>query len=519
MINRLNDDELATKTYKEFGELFAASDDADLSAYGRQIESSTPPPSLVGKPFPLEGPTLDGQRFSIDKYKGKVVLVDFWATWCGPCKAKLPGLAKLYEQYHDKGFEIIGVDLDKNLDDLGKFLDDNKLPWINIVGEKDDDGMKFPLAEKYGIDAIPTTFLVGRDARVALRDPDDDELAKKIEELLKPNPSPLAPLPQGARGNRSTAAQSAQHHTTSGKEARKSALEISPEKLERQLMTDHRILRAGPIVIVAALVCAFCCGSLRAADNGTTINADEALHLLLAGNERFAAGKPEHPHTDLSRVESTAKNGQAPFAAVLSCADSRVPVETVFDRGVGDLFVVRVAGNVADSGTLASVEYAAEHLHTPLVVVMGHTQCGAVKAAVDNAQLDGSLPALIDLIRPAVSEVRKRNPGAGEQELFIDSIKQNVRQQIGDSVEKSPILRRMVREGKVKIVGALQDRNRPSRMARRHRRHDEALKTHSTSPLAPAGGEGPGVRGRAHSGLDRHLFPEILQTLPPAGGF
>ncbi len=168
-------------------------------------------------------------------------------------------------------------------------------------------------------------------------------------------------------------------------------------------MTNHRILRAGPIVIVAALVCGFfCCGSLRAADNGTTINADEALHLLLAGNERFAAGKPEHPHTDLSRVESTAKNGQAPFAAVLSCADSRVPVETVFDRGVGDLFVVRVAGNVADSGTLASVEYAAEHLHTPLVVVMGHTQCGAVKAAVDNAQLDGSLPALIDLIRPAV---------------------------------------------------------------------------------------------------------------------
>lgn len=220
-------------------------------------------------------------------------------------------------------------------------------------------------------------------------------------------------------------------------------------------MPNYRISRIAPIAIIAALACAPCCDTLRAADNGTTITADEALHLLSAGNERFAAGKPEHPHTGLSRVESTAKNGQAPFAAVLSCADSRVPVETVFDRGVGDLFVVRVAGNVADSGTLASIEYAAEHLHTPLVVVMGHTQCGAVKAAVDDAKLDGSLPALIDLIRPAVSEVRKRNPGASEKELFNDAIKQNVRQQIADCVEKSPIVRRLVRSGKVKIVGAL----------------------------------------------------------------
>jgi carbonic anhydrase len=155
-------------------------------------------------------------------------------------------------------------------------------------------------------------------------------------------------------------------------------------------------------VLACALFSATTCGSLRAADVKTTVSADEAIRLLTAGNDRFVAGKPQRPNSDLDRARSTAKNGQAPFAAVLACADSRVPVETVFDRGIGDLFVVRVAGNVADPGTLGSIEYAAEHLGTPVVVVLGHTQCGAVTAAMDNTELYGNLPSWVGVVRPAV---------------------------------------------------------------------------------------------------------------------
>jgi thiol-disulfide isomerase/thioredoxin len=138
---------------------------------------------------------MDGTKFNIEQYRGRVVLVDFWATWCGPCRAKLPALMKLHEQYHDKGFEVVGVDLDKNVDDLGKFLDDTKLPWINLIGEQDGDEMKFPLAEKYDISAIPSTFLVGRDGRVIARDPSDEEVTKKLEELLNPGQPAAAAKP------------------------------------------------------------------------------------------------------------------------------------------------------------------------------------------------------------------------------------------------------------------------------------------------------------------------------------
>ena len=179
--------------------------------------------------------------------------------------------------------------------------------------------------------------------------------------------------------------------------------------------------------------------------------------MLSAGNERFASGKPERPNTDLDRVRSTGKNGQAPFATILSCADSRVPVETVFDLGIGDLFVVRVAGNVADRDVLASIEYAAEHLGTRLIVVMGHTQCGAVKAAVDNAKLGGNLPALVDQIQPAVQIVRQKHPDAGEKKLLEAAIEENVRVQILQVAEKSPPLRRMLEKHEIEITGAVYD--------------------------------------------------------------
>ena len=185
LINRIESDEEAGKRYKQFGELFAKSDDAEMSAYGRRLEKGVARESLVGKPLEINGKTLDGADFDIGKYKGRVVLVDFWATWCPPCRAKLPGLMKLHEQFHARGFEVVGVSLDQDLDALGKFVDENKLPWLNLVGEKEGDEMKFPLAEKYEIDAIPAMFLVGADGRVIARDLNDAELSAKLEELLK----------------------------------------------------------------------------------------------------------------------------------------------------------------------------------------------------------------------------------------------------------------------------------------------------------------------------------------------
>jgi thiol-disulfide isomerase/thioredoxin len=184
IINRVPDDDLAAKSYKEFGELFSKSDNQELSTYGKRIAKGSRPPTLVGKPLEIAGTTLDSNKFDLSEYKGKIVVVDFWATWCPPCRAALPGLMKLHERFHKQGFEIVGVSLDPDLDKLGAFVEENKLPWINLVGEKDGDEMKFPLAEKYEIDAIPSMFLVGKDGKVLARDLSEKELEKKLEELL-----------------------------------------------------------------------------------------------------------------------------------------------------------------------------------------------------------------------------------------------------------------------------------------------------------------------------------------------
>lgn len=131
--------------------------------------------------------------------------------------------------------------------------------------------------------------------------------------------------------------------------------------------------------------------------------AEEVLTILKKGNLRFVSGKLEHPnHCEESRQNLAL--GQEPIATILTCADSRVPPVDIFDQGIGDLFVVRVAGNVIGDHSLGSIEYAVKHLHTPLVIVMGHTSCGAVSAVASGAALEGHIATLGPAIQTAIKK-------------------------------------------------------------------------------------------------------------------
>jgi carbonic anhydrase len=188
---------------------------------------------------------------------------------------------------------------------------------------------------------------------------------------------------------------------------------------------------------------------------GPEFSPDEALKMLQDGHARYLEGKPHYPHQGRERRALTAGQGQHPFAAVLSCADSRVPVELIFDQGIGDLFVVRVAGSVAGADAIGSLEYAVDHLATPLVVLLGHTQCGAVAAVLENAKLPPNVAALLAPIKPAVDQAKADNPGGDKEVLLNAAIKDNVWQAMEDLLQNSPLIRERVKNGKVKVLGAL----------------------------------------------------------------
>ena len=183
---------------------------------------------------------------------------------------------------------------------------------------------------------------------------------------------------------------------------------------------------------------------------------EAVLKELKSGNERFVAGKATHPHADINRVIDTSK-GQKPVAAVLACSDSRVSPELVLDQGIGDVFVVRVAGNVADTDELGSMEYATEHLHTPLLVVMGHTKCGAVTACVENASLEGCMPALIAHIKPALDRSQNAKTSLGKDQFLDKVIKENIWESVEYMLKKSEVVRKLVTSGKLTVVGGVYD--------------------------------------------------------------
>lgn len=192
--------------------------------------------------------------------------------------------------------------------------------------------------------------------------------------------------------------------------------------------------------------------------------AGEVLDQLKAGNERFRTGRALGPHRDLERLKlaAGADQGNYALATVLSCADSRVPVELLFDTGVMDLFVVRVAGNVADTDEVGTIEYGLAHVNTPLLVVLGHTGCGAVKAVALAMQgqghpLEKNIPPLVDNIGPAVKRAMRAHPEAKDAAVVPFAVEENVWQSVRDLFKKSAAARKMAAEGKVKVAGAIYD--------------------------------------------------------------
>ena len=190
-----------------------------------------------------------------------------------------------------------------------------------------------------------------------------------------------------------------------------------------------------------------------AAARPANLTAADALTRLKEGNRRFIENQASHPRGDGARRQELV-SGQQPFTIVLGCADSRVAPELVFDEGLGDLFVIRVAGNIADDAVLGSIEYAVANLGVNLVVVLGHQSCGAVNAAVENVDVQGPatnthIDSLIDAIRPAVLAAREK----GGDVLLQQSIHQNAKDVAGAIAGSEPVLQGLATEG-VKVVPA-----------------------------------------------------------------
>ena len=181
----------------------------------------------------------------------------------------------------------------------------------------------------------------------------------------------------------------------------------------------------------------------------------DPLGKLKFGNEQFAKGALQTPKVDEMIRYTLETEGQHPFAVVVSCSDSRVPPEIIFNQGLGDLFVVRVAGNIVNEENLASIEYAVEHLKASLIVVLGHTHCGAVKAAVSGKHLKGHLPHLVAHIEPVIRQLRHTHPHLKDDALVERVIQENVRYTIRVILERSEIVRKHYEAGKVQFAGGV----------------------------------------------------------------
>ncbi len=186
------------------------------------------------------------------------------------------------------------------------------------------------------------------------------------------------------------------------------------------------------------------------------LTPDEILGLFREGNQRFLAGKALE--RDLRKDQEETAHGQYPLAVVLSCIDSRAPVEHIFDAGIGDLFNVRIAGNFISAHGAGSIEYSCQVAGAKVVLVMGHTRCGAVKGAADGVEL-GNLTGLLSELRPALDAVQDvPGPRTSENYLFVDAVaEENVRMTVEKIREISPVIRELESDGKLRIAGSMYD--------------------------------------------------------------
>ena len=181
------------------------------------------------------------------------------------------------------------------------------------------------------------------------------------------------------------------------------------------------------------------------------VTAEQALNLLKEGNKRFVEGKSIKPHQSKDRIKELA-TGQKPFAVIVGCSDSRVPSEIIFDQGLGDLFIIRTAGQVSSFASWGSIEFANAILGAKLIVVVGHTKCGAVAAACKIPEVPGQIVTLINAIKPAAQLAKKH-----EGDLVENAVKINVAMQVQQLQNLEPVLTKAVQSGDTKIVGAVYD--------------------------------------------------------------
>lgn len=206
-------------------------------------------------------------------------------------------------------------------------------------------------------------------------------------------------------------------------------------------------------VVMAILLCS-CLFASSAQMN--KVSPAEAIEILKNGNARFVEWKASHPNADKIKLEELSK-GQKPFVTINGCSDSRVPPEVIFDQGLGDLFVVRTAGNVSATDQIGTIEYGTEHLGTRLVVVLGHTKCGAVTAVAKGEHVHGNIPALVSSIVPAVKKVKSAHGNEEHSKWLNEAITENAYESIANILKKSETVRELVLSGKVKIVAAIYD--------------------------------------------------------------
>ncbi|HIM28507.1 MAG TPA: TlpA family protein disulfide reductase [Planctomycetes bacterium] len=179
--------EVAANAYRTFAKVLESAQDPRLKRYGPKLAGSALRITLPGNKMEIEGQTASEETFDWESYRGKVVLVDFWASWCGPCVAELPNVKKNYENYHERGFEVVGINLDTSKAKLDKFVTDRDIPWTNLFcTEKTTQGWDHPMATKFGVLSIPTAILVDKEGKVVSLRARGPVLTKALEKLLGP---------------------------------------------------------------------------------------------------------------------------------------------------------------------------------------------------------------------------------------------------------------------------------------------------------------------------------------------